>query len=869
MSIELLQAKLDQKLKLLQDRKKLIRNLKNLELVEKEVQQEIDKILPEKRKFEEWARYFGDDVKSKQVLHWFGDEIRKHQVKIERVISMREKILVVQEKIDLQLSRLNTDIEQLRRLLKNVPRNLAASAMPNESPDDIEMEAGAIFAADETLKPGREPEIFTHTRELTSLLGIESDKIFTSSELTAAANPDFDRVPDADISRQLNSTSETDAATGQPDASEILSDATTRTQFFRTTQMEEEAIPTDAVPAIPDKTELPAGTRVHSQSPPFPINADNTTRPLPAPAPVAPDRGFANNAIALSDEPLPTSKPEIEDFPVAPTPAVSDDPPTSAAPVPRRNRPQEAEKATPASQAASSIFRSKAQTSARAENLNKPATKSTTRKAFHSELPLETEFDEFLSFEQKSHVTSETTTKSNEAENLFKYISEQPIRTVPSETARRREKVAAPATETKTAVPAPATKTAAVASPIPDSPLKADKKAEVPAPVAKKPAESKLPQADRQPIPPPIVEPPLKLESAPPAAVPSSITLDRTVASPTIISREKVLYIGLDLGTYETTIAASNGAIATTISAVGWPKDLVSRKMIKKEILFGEDALKHKLALRFYRPLENGVIKDTAEDMEAARALIKYVLKLVEPEKYQQVFAVIGAPAQANLHNDQAILDAAREIIHAVTIVSEPFSVAYGVTNIYNSMVIDIGAGTTDICRLKGTMPTADDQVSFTKAGDYIDYQLIDAICSRIKGAQITKDMARRWKENYSFVGKAEQPVMVEISVQGKPLHADITSSIQKSCESIVAEIVESVKQLICSFDPEFQADLKQNILLAGGGSLIRNLDHYLEAELSVLGKVMVKKVPNPIEAGARGALALAMDLTDDYWRGL
>jgi rod shape-determining protein MreB len=129
--------------------------------------------------------------------------------------------------------------------------------------------------------------------------------------------------------------------------------------------------------------------------------------------------------------------------------------------------------------------------------------------------------------------------------------------------------------------------------------------------------------------------------------------------------------------------------------------------------------------------------------------------------------------------------------------------------------------------------------------------------------------MARRWKENHSFVGKAEQPIIVEITVQGKPLQVDITSSIQKSCESIVADIVESVKQLICSFDPEFQADLKQNILLAGGGSLIRNLDHYLEEALAVLGKVVVQKVPNPIEAGARGALVLAMDLTDDYWRGL
>jgi len=74
---------------------------------------------------------------------------------------------------------------------------------------------------------------------------------------------------------------------------------------------------------------------------------------------------------------------------------------------------------------------------------------------------------------------------------------------------------------------------------------------------------------------------------------------------------------------------------------------------------------------------------------------------------------------------------------------------------------------------------------------------------------------------------------------------------------------------LISTFDPEFQMDLKQNIILAGGGSLIRNLDKLLAFQMSNMGQVIVKKVPNPIEAGARGALALAMDLTDEYWRGL
>jgi rod shape-determining protein MreB len=129
--------------------------------------------------------------------------------------------------------------------------------------------------------------------------------------------------------------------------------------------------------------------------------------------------------------------------------------------------------------------------------------------------------------------------------------------------------------------------------------------------------------------------------------------------------------------------------------------------------------------------------------------------------------------------------------------------------------------------------------------------------------------MARRWKENHSFVMKSTKAVVVEITVDGKPLHVDITNCVQKSCEAIVEDLVAASKSLISTFDPEFQMDLKQNIILAGGGSLIRNLDKLLAFQMSNMGQVLVKKVPNPIEAGARGALALAMDLTDEYWRGL
>jgi rod shape-determining protein MreB len=332
---------------------------------------------------------------------------------------------------------------------------------------------------------------------------------------------------------------------------------------------------------------------------------------------------------------------------------------------------------------------------------------------------------------------------------------------------------------------------------------------------------------------------------------------------------KSVLYLGIDLGTSETTIAASNGIVATVLSVMGKPKDFISQKLLKAEKLFGLDALRNKLAVTLFRPMEKGVIKDTEADLEAARELVKYVISLANPEKYEKVYAVIGAPARSSFANQQALVDAAREVVDAVMIVSEPFAVAYGEGKIYNSLVIDIGAGTTDICCLKGSMPEEEDQFTLLKAGDNIDNYLVDLILAKFEGAQVTKDLAKKFKEEYSFVIEPDRNAVVEITVQGKPTKIDITKDIRESCESIIPELITCTKNIIANFNPEFQSELKENIMLAGGGSLIKNLGQYIERQLRALGTVKVTLVPNPIEAGAKGALALAKDLTDEYWRAL
>src|SRR5260370_21652179 len=84
------------------------------------------------------------------------------------------------------------------------------------------------------------------------------------------------------------------------------------------------------------------------------------------------------------------------------------------------------------------------------------------------------------------------------------------------------------------------------------------------------------------------------------------------------------------------------------------------------------------------------------------------------------VGAVVGVPAAALRTNKQYLWNSMKGIVDSLMIVSEPFAVAYGLNALLHTMIVDIGAGTTDFCVMKGRYPTEEDQRTLTMAGDSI-----------------------------------------------------------------------------------------------------------------------------------------------------
>ena len=331
--------------------------------------------------------------------------------------------------------------------------------------------------------------------------------------------------------------------------------------------------------------------------------------------------------------------------------------------------------------------------------------------------------------------------------------------------------------------------------------------------------------------------------------------------------RGESLHVGIDLGTSRSAISPSKGGRHLVDSYVGWPKDFVSAKVLGKPVLFGREALEHRLSLDLYRPLEHGVIKETTErEQEAVDALISHLLETVDPERKKSLHAVLGVPAQALTQSKLAIRNAVADSVDSLMIVSEPFAVAYGQGFLDNAMVVDIGAGTVDFCIMHGAVPNDEDQRTSLNAGDHIDQELLDALTEGHPDASINLNMVREFKERWSFVGKPERRVEVELPVDGKLVSYDITDELGRACESILPALQEHTAELIAKFDPQFQDAIRQNIILAGGGSQITGLADHLEKAMSEYGPARVTTVADPVYAGADGALALARDMPPEYW---
>ncbi|HEY1792543.1 MAG TPA: rod shape-determining protein [Opitutaceae bacterium] len=334
-----------------------------------------------------------------------------------------------------------------------------------------------------------------------------------------------------------------------------------------------------------------------------------------------------------------------------------------------------------------------------------------------------------------------------------------------------------------------------------------------------------------------------------PSAAQAAQTLTPAPAARPALAKSSVLLVGLDLGTNKSCVLAGpSGSTDITVSkvvpsVVGYVKDGIVDGIITNnaKILYGQDALEQMLHVDLVAPLESGIVARP----EAARDFMLHLRNLADPSGKAEIRAVVGVPANAGEPARESIRRAAQGVFSRVLLIPEPFLAALGyrddsrvkqpgyVDPVVNSLFIDIGGGTSDLCLVQGYFPTRDDQISIAFAGDAIDELLYDELNRTYPNNGLSRITVREIKEKHAYVGPSRKPMDVKVVIGGKSRTLELGDAVGNACNALIERIYPALTTLIGSASSDSVVTLLQNVIVTGGGSQIRGIDTLLQKKLA------------------------------------
>lgn len=346
--------------------------------------------------------------------------------------------------------------------------------------------------------------------------------------------------------------------------------------------------------------------------------------------------------------------------------------------------------------------------------------------------------------------------------------------------------------------------------------------------------------------------------------------------------------LGLDFGTNKSCVlagAAGSGDIAVSKvvpTCVGYVKEGMVEGIIagNAAVLYGDAALENKLHVNLVAPMEQGVIAQP----DAARDFLRHLRGLADPTGRAEIRAVIGVPANAGEAAREDIRRCAHGIFDRVLLIPEPFLAALGfrdnsrlgqpgyIDPVINSLFIDIGGGTSDLCLVQGYFPTSEDQISIPFAGDAID-RLMEAELNRTyPNNGLSRHRVREIKEAHGYVGPSRRPLDVKVVIGGKAHVLEMADVIGNACNTLIEKIYPALTTLIARASSDSVVALLQNIIITGGGSQLKGIDTVLQQKLAADGY----ESPKVRLAGqdykryvAIGALKAARAARENQWQVL
>lgn len=313
--------------------------------------------------------------------------------------------------------------------------------------------------------------------------------------------------------------------------------------------------------------------------------------------------------------------------------------------------------------------------------------------------------------------------------------------------------------------------------------------------------------------------------------------------------------LAIDLGTANTVIYVKNQGVVLDQPTV------VAVKASTNEVLAAGNKAKEMLgktpeSITACRPMRDGVIAN----FELTESMLRYFIREVHNNRTTLVRPrmIIGVPSGITQVEKRAIEDSAKQAgAREVFTIMEPMAAAIGaglpVEDPAGNMIVDIGGGTTEVAiiSLKDVVYCK----SVRTGGDEMDRAIVQYV-KRKYNLLIGERTAENIKISIGTAMLDEDSRSID--VKGRDLLTGIPKTVKLSDAEVfealqepIAIIVDAVRSALENAPPELSSDLvDRGIMMAGGGSLLRNLDKLLSKDT----QLPVKVAENPLLCVVLGA---------------
>ncbi len=318
--------------------------------------------------------------------------------------------------------------------------------------------------------------------------------------------------------------------------------------------------------------------------------------------------------------------------------------------------------------------------------------------------------------------------------------------------------------------------------------------------------------------------------------------------------------LAIDLGTSTTRIyIPGRGIVINEASAVAINKDSGEVKAIGNEAKGMLGRTPRDVVV--VRPMKDGVLAD----FTAAELMLTYFIRNVHRRRVLvSPRVVIGVPSEITQVEKRAVMDSAyRAKASEVHLVEQAMVAAIGarlpITEPPGNMIVDVGAGTTDIAviSLSGIVYSR----SVRMAGNQMDEAIMNFL-KRKYSLLIGERTAEQVKIAIGSAYPLDKPLTMEIKgrnlIEGVPKTITVDDSkIREALSECVTTIMNAIRVALERMPPELSADISdRGITLTGGGALLKNLDKRIREETGL----PVSIADNPLCCVVLGTGALLSD---------